>query len=132
MPCRSLLRLAGLIVAAAAFASHLQEARADEPLVVSPEVMADFAQYKARKKPLYFAVSKDGLTSWYSYCLDYNCQETQSYRMEAIKRCEGQAGSACMIFAVEDEIQVDYRVGDAATMVAAPIKPCEIEDFAPG
>lgn len=130
MRCRLPLLLAGLIAAMATFASRSQQTRADEPLVVSPDVMADFAQYKARKKPLYFAVSSDGLFSWYSYCMDYNCQAAQGYRREAIEDCEKEGGTDCVIFAVGDEVQVEFRVGDPATMVPAKAVPCTIDAFA--
>src|SRR5262245_13276398 len=102
----------------------LQKTRADQPLVVSPAVMTDFGQYKSRKKPLYFAVSSDGLFSWYSYCIDYNCQ---GYRRSTLEACEKKAGTDCVIFAIADEVQIEYRVGDPATMVAAKGGPCTIE-----
>ena len=52
MRCRLLLLFAGLIAAIAVFAPGAQETRADGPLVASPDVMVDFAQYKSRSKPL--------------------------------------------------------------------------------
>lgn len=130
MSCRVPLPLAALIAALVTLTAHLPEVRADDPIVVSPEVMKDFAQYQARKKPLYFAVSTDGRYSWYSYCIDYNCQATQSYRTEALKRCEDLGGVECVIFAVGGDIQVEYRVSDAATVAAGRAKACEIEAFA--
>lgn len=126
------LLLAGLMAATMAFASRLPGTRAEEPLVVSPEVIAEFADYMARRKPLYFAVSSDGLFSWYMYCLDYNCQPAQTNRRMTIDRCEQRSGVDCVIFASGEEIQVDYRVGDPATMAPANTKPCEIEAFAAG
>jgi hypothetical protein len=92
--------------------------------------MADFAQYKARTKPLYFAVSKDGLFSWYSYCMGYNCQAPQTYRQEAVAECEKEGGTECVIFAIGDDVQIEYRVGDPATMVAAKTAPCTIDAIA--
>jgi len=127
--CRLLFLLAGLIAATAAVPPRSQETRADEPLVVSPDVMADFAHYKSRTKPLYFAVSSDGLFSWYSYCIDYNCQAAQGYRREAIENCEKEGGTDCIIFAVGAEVQIEFRVGDPATMVAAKTRPCTIDTF---
>ena len=76
-----------------------------------------------------FAVSSDGLFSWYTYCIDYNCQAAQGYRREVIKDCEAEGGTDCVIFAVGDEVQVEYRVGDPATMVAAKSAPCAIDTF---
>jgi len=127
------LLLAGLIAAMAAFVSRSPETWADEALVISPDVMADFAEYKARRKPLYFAVSKDGLFSWYTYCMDYNCQAaTQSYRREVIVNCEEEGGTECVILAVGDEVQIEYHVGDRATMVPANAAPCAVDTIAAG
>jgi hypothetical protein len=124
--------LAGLIVVAAALASRSPETRADEPLVMSPAVMADFAQYKSRRSPMYFAVSTDGLFSWYSYCIDYNCQAGQSERRTAVAECKKEGGADCVIFAVGSDVQVQYRVGDPATMAPATTTPCVIDTFVPG
>jgi hypothetical protein len=131
MRARLMPRLAGLIVVVAALASRPPATRADEPLVVSPDVMADFAQYKSRRTPMYFAVSTDGLFSWYSYCIDYNCQAAQSDRREAIEQCKREGGADCVIFAVGGDVQVEYRVGDPATMAPAKTAPCIVDKFAP-
>lgn len=113
--------LAGVLAGVAALA-----ARGDEPLVVSPDVMKSFAEYKQRTRPLYFAVSADGLFSWYIYCPERQCDMTRNYRRLAIDGCEKSGGSDCRILAVGSEIQVDYRVGDPAAMTPAPAKstPC--------
>ena len=132
MRCRLPLLVAGFIAAMAVFVSPSPEARADESLVVSPDVMTEFAEYKARRKPLSFAVSKDGLFSWYVYCEGYNCQATQNYRRDAITRCEEEGGTECVIFAVGDEVQIEYRVGDRATMVPANAEPCAVDTIAAG
>jgi hypothetical protein len=129
--CRLSL-LAGFAAAMALCMSRGPQVRADEPLVVSPDVMADFAQYKARTKPLYFAVSKDGLFSWYSSCDGYNCQTPQTYRQQAIAECEKEGGAECMVFAVGDDVQFEYRVGDPARMVAATAAPCTVDGIAAG
>lgn len=115
------LRLAGIVAGLAVLA-----ARGDEPLVISPEVMKSFEEYKQQKKPLYFAVSADGLYSWYIYCPERQCDMTRNYRRLAIDGCEKSGGSDCRILAVGSEIQVDYRVGDPAAMTPAPAKtaPC--------
>jgi hypothetical protein len=126
------LLLAGVITILALLTSPALKTRADETLVVSSDVMADFAQYKALRRPLYFAVSKDGLFSWYTYCMDYNCQASQSYRREVLANCADEGGTECVIFAVADKVQVDYRVGDPATMQPAATVPCTIDSFASG
>jgi len=43
--------------------------------------------------PMYFAVSTDGLFSWYSYCIDYNCQAAQSDRTGGRRGCKKEGGS---------------------------------------
>jgi hypothetical protein len=94
--------------------------------------MAEFAEYKARRTPMYFAVSTDGLFSWYSYCLGASCGGEQKYRREAVESCERESGTECLLFAIRDQIQVAYRVGDPATMAPAKTAPCEIDTFAAG
>src|SRR5215510_5837898 len=130
MHCRLGVLLVGFVAAMGGFAVPCPKALADEPLVVSPEVMADFARYKARSKPLYFAVSTDGLFSWWSYCMDYNCQATQSYRQEAIERCKQEGGTDCVILAVGNDVQLEYRVGDPATLALARPAPCAVDAVA--
>lgn len=116
----ALLRVACVLAVLAAPA-----ASADEPLVISPDVMKSFERYKSRKTPMYFAVSADGLFSWYATCLDRSCGITQNYRRIAIEECEKAGGTDCLIFAVGDEIQVDYRIGDPATMTPARTELCD-------
>jgi hypothetical protein len=124
------LLLAGVIAILAVLTPPPSQPRADEPLIVSPDVMKDFALYKALRKPLYFAVSKDGLFDWYSSCEAYNCQTDQTYRRQAAAECEKEGGAECVIFAVGNDLQVEYRVGDPATMVAAKGTPCTIDGIA--
>ena len=100
MRCRLPLLLAGVVVAVLVFASHSPRTRAEEPLAVSPGVMAEFAEYKARRTPMYFAVSSDGLFSWYAYCIDYQCGDAQKYRRTTVEHCEQEGGTDCLIFAV--------------------------------
>ncbi len=130
MRCRPSLLVAGLIAVIAASALRSQEARADEPLVVSPDVMAGFEEYKHRKKPIYFAVSADGLIYSYFYCSERQCDTARNYRRLAIEECEKLGGADCRIFAVGDEIQVEYRLGDPSTMVPATFTPCAVEAVA--
>jgi hypothetical protein len=132
MRCRPSWVVAGAIAGVLACASRGQETRAEEPLVVSPEVMAQFEEYRARRAPMYFAVSSDGLFAWYSYCVDRACGGEQKYRRAAVDDCEKEGGTDCRIFAVGDEIQIEYRVGDPATMTPATARPCAIETFAAG
>ena len=107
-------------------------ARADDTLVISPEVAKNFAEYEARFRPVFFAVSADGMHSYYFYCDDVSCDTAQKTRNEAVQRCESHGGTDCRIFAVGRDVQVKYRVGDPATMVAAKDPPCVVESVAAG
>src|SRR5215510_670643 len=98
--------------------------RADDALVVSPDVMKAFAEYKAAQRPLFFAVSADGFNSGYIYCTGAACDTSPKTRRLAIEQCEMAGGIDCRIFAAGTDIQVDYRVGDPATMVPAKVPPC--------
>jgi hypothetical protein len=123
-------RVAGLIVAVAALFPRAQAVRADDVLVVSPDVMAGFEEYKKRKKPMYFAVSADGLVYWYIYCPERQCDTIRDYRRRAIDECEKAGGTDCRIFAIGEDIEVDFRIGDPAAMVPARITPCVAEAVA--
>jgi len=101
--------------------------RADDVLVVSPDVMKEFADYKAAQRPLFFAVSADGFYSGYIYCIDAACDTSPKTRRIAIQQCEDSGGVDCRIFAAGTDIQVDYRVGDPATMVPAKAPPCVVD-----
>jgi hypothetical protein len=107
-------------------------AYADDVLVVSPDVMKEFDAYKAQFRPLFFAVSADGLYSGYLYCLDAVCDTSPQTRRQAVKLCESSGGVDCRIFAAGTDIQVAYRVGDPAKMVPAKHPPCVIDAIAAG
>jgi hypothetical protein len=103
------------------------QVRADDVLVVSPDVMKEFAEYKAAQRPLFFAVSADGFYSGYIYCIDAACDTSPRTRRIAIQQCEDEGGFDCRIFAAGADIQVDYRVGNPATMVPAKAPPCVVD-----
>jgi hypothetical protein len=58
-----------------------------------------------------FAVSRDGRSSFYSYCPGVGCITGATYKQEAIKGCQSQ-GSQCVIFAYDSEIVVKYKVSE--------------------
>ena len=132
MYCRWLPVAVALVVGSLALVGFLSVARADDVLVVSPDVMKEFAEYKAAQRPLFFAVSADGFNSGYIYCTGAACDTSPKTRRLAIEQCEMAGGIDCRIFAAGTDIQVDYRVGDPATMVPAKVPPCSVDAIAPG
>jgi hypothetical protein len=101
-----------------------KSAAAEDVLVVSPDVMQCYEEYKRRKKPLYLAVSADGLYCGYVYCPEYRCDPTKNNRQIAIDQCVKAGGRNCRIFAVGADIEVEYRVGDASRMTPPSSEPC--------
>src|SRR5215813_14712462 len=132
MYCRWLPVAVALVVGSLALVGFLSMARADDVLVVSPDVMKEFAEYKAALRPLFFAVSADGFYSGYIYCIDAACDTSPKTRRIAIQQCEDDGGVDCRIFAAGSDIQVDYRVGDPATMVPAKVPACVVDSIAAG
>jgi len=129
---RGLLSIAALLIAMLALIAPPRVTRADDTLDVSAAVMKDFDEYKGRFRPLFFAVSADGLFSGYIYCIDAACDTSAQTRRHAIQLCERAGGTDCRIFAVGRDIQVKYRVGDLATMGTAKSPPCVAESVAAG
>ena len=56
-----------------------------------------------------FAVSRDGRSSFYSYCPGVGCISGATDKQEAIKGCQSQ-GSECVIFAYDSKVVVKYEV----------------------
>jgi len=96
-------------------------ALADEAvLVVSPKVI-DFynGAYKGLKPPRAIAVAADGLHFGYSYCPEYRCYIIPSARDLAMQACVKAGGQGCRVFAVDDDIEVNYRVMDLSDLLSA-------------
>jgi hypothetical protein len=102
-------------------------ATADDVFLVSPEVMEFFnGEYKNLKPPRAMAVSADGYHVGYSACPSHRCRMLPSARDLAMQACLSAGGQRCRLFAVDDDIQVDYRVMDVATLAEpAPVLPKE-------
>jgi hypothetical protein len=100
-------------------------AAADDVFLVSPRVMEFFnGEYKKLKPPRAIAVSADGYHIGYSACPDYRCYMFPSARDLAMQACLSAGGQGCRLFAVDDDIQVEYRVMDIATRTEpTPVLP---------
>jgi hypothetical protein len=96
-------------------------ALADEAvLVVSPKVIEFYnGAYKGLKPPRAIAVAADGLHFGYSYCPEYRCYMIPSARDLAMQACVKAGGQGCRVFAVDDDIEVNYRVMDLSDLLSA-------------
>jgi hypothetical protein len=89
----------------------------EDVLLVSPEVIEFYnGAYQRLKSPRAIAVAEDGFLFGYSYCPEYRCYMNPTARNLAMQACTKGGGHGCRLFAVDDEIQVSYRVMDARTM----------------
>ncbi len=114
-------------------------ALADEAvLVVSPKVIEFYnGAYKSLKPPRAIAVAADGRHLGYSYCPEHRCYMIPSARDLAMQACVKTGGQRCRVFAVDDDIKVNYRVMDLSDLLSglgrttatkeaspAPTQPC--------
>ncbi len=112
---------------------------ADEAvLAVSPKIIEFYnGAYKSLKSPRAIAVAADGLHYGYSYCPEYRCYMIPSARDLAMQACVKAGGQGCRVFAIDDDIEVNYRVMDLSDLLStmrrttapkeappAPTQPC--------
>jgi hypothetical protein len=108
-------------------------ATADDAVMVSPQVMQFYnGEYQRLKSPRAIAVAEDGFHFGYSYCPEYRCYMNPSARSLALQACTQTGGRGCRIFAIDDEIQVSYRVMEGGTLPeTATIAPEEEQPTLP-
>ena len=56
-----------------------------------------------------FAVSPDGLYSWYIYCTDAHCIQT-GIGQEALAKCQTLAGQKCQLLATDRTVRIEFTV----------------------
>lgn len=86
------------------------------PVAISPQTEGELSAYLRKVKvtrPGAFAVSPDGLNSFYTWCDDTVCGTT-SYTMPALRGCQGLAGQPCVILYVRHEPRLVYSRSDSA------------------
>jgi hypothetical protein len=117
-PVGSAGRAALMVAAIAASSPPL----ADEPVfLVSPQVIEFYdGTYRNLKPPRAIAVSADGLHLGYSYCPEYRCYLVPSARDLAMQACAKAGGKGCRVFAVNDDIKVNYRVMLPESPIVSP------------
>lgn len=94
---------------------------ADGALVIYPSVWAAYQEYDKMLRPGAFAVARDGSIYGYSYC-EVRCTFNTSKKV-ALKSCAQGGGVDCVIFAVQRDIKVAYRVLDLGFAGRCPIGP---------
>jgi hypothetical protein len=92
---------------------------ADDVLVVSPKIMEFYnGTYQGLKPPRAMAVAADGRHMGYSYCPEHRCYMNPSARDLAMQACVKTGGQGCRIFAIGDDIEVNYRVMDLSALLS--------------
>jgi hypothetical protein len=110
----------GFALAMLALLSAAQDrAAAAEKYLIDSQVWGWYQQYLRNigngNKPGAFAISKDGRGAFYSWCQDIRCVAGPTYSQDALNYCEREYDTECVVFAVRDDIRVEYEVAAAAT-----------------
>jgi hypothetical protein len=112
----------GFALALAAWAAFSNAAMADK-FVIDAEVWAHYQGYlKAigNIRPGAYAITKDGHGAFYVWCEETRCMAGPSYGQDAVSRREHEYNTDCVVFAVRDEIKVEYEVVASAASNSAP------------
>lgn len=92
-------------------------AQADEVYQITGEVWDHYQAYLDDighgRRPGAYAITTDGAGAFYFYCEETRCMAGRSYSGEAKERCESEYGTDCVIFAIRDEIKVQYGIRDS-------------------
>lgn len=109
----------GVLLAAALGAAALggvlaaPAARADGVHKIDGSVWDDFQAYLRKvgsTRPGAFAVTADGSGSYSIWCQQMQCIGGTTYSHDAKQYCERESGQDCFVFAVRDEIRVQYEI----------------------
>ena len=93
-------------------------AAGQEPLVISQSTNSALQQYLRHVLPNRggaFAVSPDGLNSYYVYCPEITCSPNL-FGGIAKKQCQSLSGQECMLFYVRNEPRRAYTVATEKTV----------------
>ena len=85
---------------------------ASGPIAISPQTDGALAAYLRKVKvtrPGAFAVSPDGLNSFYTWCDDTACA-TSNYSAPALRGCQAFSGAPCVVLYVRHEARLQYSV----------------------
>ena len=86
-------------------------------IAISPQTEGEISAYLRKVKvtrPGAFAVSPDGLNSFYTWCDDTACA-TANYSAPALRGCQGLAGMPCIVLYVRHEPRLQYSRSETTT-----------------
>ncbi len=85
-----------------------------EKYLIDHEVWGWYQQYLRSigngTKPGAFAITRDGQAAFYSWCQDIRCVAGTTYSQDALNYCEREYDTDCVVFAVRDDIKVEYEI----------------------
>jgi hypothetical protein len=95
---------------------QLGAARADETYLIHGAVWDYYEKYLDQighgMKPGVFVITPDGLGATYRYCPETRCRTNMNLQTKSLQDCEKEYGVECVVFAVRDEIRVQYEIAD--------------------
>jgi hypothetical protein len=86
------------------------------PIAISPQIERALNSYLRKVKvtrPGAFAVSPDGLNSFYTWCDDTACA-VSNYSQPALRGCQSLSGAPCVVLYVRHEPRLQYSRNEAA------------------
>lgn len=107
----------------------LSNAAMAEKYVIDAEVWAHYQGYlKAigKIRPGAYAITTDGHGAFYVWCEETRCMAGPSYGQDAVNRCEHEYNTDCVVFAVRDEIKVEYEIAASTASPSAPSAAPEV------
>lgn len=108
--------LLALSLAACAGAPGGAPSDAGPPIAISPATQGELASYLQKVKatrPGAFAVSADGLDSFYTWCDDIACV-TYNYSIPALRGCRSFSGKQCVVLYVRNGPRRAFTRADTA------------------
>ena len=116
MPHTSIIVAGFFMLALAGCAASEPKTLPSGPIAISPQTDGALSAYLRKVKvtrPGAFAVSPDGLNSFYTWCDDTACA-TASYSAPALRGCQAFSGAPCVVLYVRHEARVQYSVSATA------------------
>lgn len=86
------------------------------PITISPQTESALSAYLRKVKvtrPGAFAVSPDGLNSFYTWCDDTACA-VANYSAPALRGCQSLSGTPCIVLYVRHEPRLQYSRSETA------------------
>lgn len=102
------------ICALALSLATLSGTAAAETYRIDSEVWGYYQKYLGNishgQRPGAFVITKDGKGAYYTWCPDTRCRAGLTYSQDALNSCESDYGDDCVVFAIRDDIKVEYEI----------------------